>query len=314
VEDQSTDTGDLTTGAAPAATSDAGAAPAATSDAGAAPAATPQGKTARNRHRLPRIMAATSEPNTVAASEPETEVAAESETEVAAESDTEVADTVVAPRPTPDVAAESQAADEVEADGEAATDEDDATPTEPEPEPAPELVAHRPAGRVLLIAAIVAGVIFVGAAAFAGATAQPYLADRARTAQKFEVAETAANAISTLWTYAPDNIDKLPDRAARFLSGDFANEYRQFIDSIVASNKQAKVTNETQVVGAAVESLTPTEATAIVYTNSVTTSPAMKDVPSMRYLSYRLTLVPQGGRWLITKMNAVTQLDLTPRI
>jgi Mce-associated membrane protein len=248
----------------------------------------------------------------VAASEPETVVAPKPEAEVAPAPDTVVApapETEVAPAPDTVVAPEPETTDETEEAVEPATDDDGA-----EPEPEPVLVPHRAAGRVLRIAAIVAGVIFVGAAAFAGATAQPYLADKARTAQKFEVAETAANAISTLWTYAPDNIDKLPDRAAKFLSGDFANDYRKFIDSIVAPNKQAQITNETQVVGAAVESLTPTEATAIVYTNSVTTSPANKDVPSMRYLSYRLTLVPQGGRWLITKMNAVTQLDLTPRI
>ena len=66
-------------------------------------------------------------------------------------------------------------------------------------------------------------------------------------------------------------MEALPDRAAGFLGGDFADEYRKYIDAIVAPNKQAQVTNTTQVMGAAVESLTATEATAIVYTNSVAT-------------------------------------------
>ncbi len=119
------------------------------------------------------------------------------------------------------------------------------------------LVPHRPAGKRLLIAATAAAVLFVAGAAFAGATLQPYLANRAAVDTKLDVARTAASAISTLWTYTPDNMEALPDRAAGFLGGDFADEYRKYIDAIVAPNKQAQVTNTTQVMGAAVESLTP---------------------------------------------------------
>jgi Mce-associated membrane protein len=176
------------------------------------------------------------------------------------------------------------------------------------------LVPHRTAGRALKLVAVVAGVLFVGAAAFAGAAIQPYLADRAAVQTKFLIAETAASAITTLWTYAPDDMDQLPERSAKYLGGDFAADYKRYIDAIVAPNKQAQVTNNTQVLGAAVESLTPTEATAIVYTNSVATSPVTKGIPSLRYLSYRLVMKPQGDRWLITQMVAVTKLDLTPRL
>ena len=187
-----------------------------------------------------------------------------------------------------------------------------------EPEEAPEpdviLVPHRPAGRRLKIMAVAAAALFVGAAAFAAATLQPYLADRAMVDTKLDVARTAANAITTLWSYTPDNMDSLPDRSAGYLGGDFANEYRKYIDAIVAPNKQAQVTNTTQVMGAAVETLTPSEATAIVYTNSVATSPVTKNIPSLRYLSYRLTLERRDAKWLITRMSTVTSLDLTPRL
>ena len=189
----------------------------------------------------------------------------------------------------------------------------DVEPVEAEA-PEPVLVEHRPAGRVLKYAAVAAGVLFVAAAAFAGATVQPYLADRAEVQTKFAIAETAANAITTLWTYTPEDMDTLPDRSAKYLGGDFAADYRRYIDAIVAPNKQAQVTNDTQVLGAAVESLTPSEATAIVYTNSVATSPVTKGIPSLRYLSYRLTMKRQDDRWLITQMVAVTKLDLTPRL
>lgn len=176
------------------------------------------------------------------------------------------------------------------------------------------LVPHRPAGKRLLIAASAAAALFVAAGAFAGATIQPYLAERATVATKLDVARTAASAISTLWTYTPDNMEALPDRAEVFLGGDFADEYRKYIDAIVAPNKQAQVTNTTQVMGAAVESLSADEATAIVYTNSVATSPVTKNIPSLRYLSYRLTMEREHAKWLITKMSTVTSFDLTPQL
>jgi Mce-associated membrane protein len=185
--------------------------------------------------------------------------------------------------------------------------------TEPEQEP-PVLVAHRPAGKRLTVAAVAAGVVFVGAAAFAGATLQPYLADRALVHTKLDIARTAANAITTLWTYTPDNMESLPDRSAGYLGGDFANEYRRYIDAIVAPKNQAQVTNTTQVMGTAVETVTPTDATALVYTNSVATSPGSKNIPSLRYLSYRLTMQRHDAKWLITRMSTVTSFDLTPQL
>jgi len=180
------------------------------------------------------------------------------------------------------------------------------------------LVPHRPAGRRLLIAGAVASVLFVGASAFAGAMVQPYLAQRALVDTKLDIARTAAEAITTLWSYTPEDMATLGDRASRYLSGDFAGEYRRYIDAIVEPNKQAQVTNTTQVMGAAVESVAPpgipTEATAIVYTNSVATSPVTKNIPSLRYLSYRLTMQREGGDWLITRMSTGTTFDLTPQL
>lgn len=339
MEDQPTDSGDLTTDAA---------------------APVPQGKSARTRHRLPRQKlresgqdgpseegtgeatedAGATEAVADAAPEPEATVETEvPEPEAAvaesaparrrfpwrrAKTDKDpVADAPESPAVESESSTETTAPDtetaeesetpEVSSDVAEESDEQAESDEQTEPEEPPVLVPHRTAGRVLKVAAIVAGVLFVGAAAFAGATMQPYLADRAAAQTKFEIAETAAKAITTLWTYTPEDMDGLPDRAGKFLSGDFASEYRRYIDAIVETNKQAQVTNNTQVLGAAVESLTPTDASAIVYTNSVATSPVTKGIPSMRYLSYRLTLVLRDRQWLITKMTAVTSLDLTPK-
>ncbi|KZS74027.1 mammalian cell entry protein [Mycobacterium kansasii] len=173
----------------------------------------------------------------------------------------------------------------------------------------------RPSGKRVAAAVAVVGVLlFAGSAAFAGATLQPYLADRAVVAVKLNVARTAANAITTLWTYTPENMDKLADRAAVYLSGDFGAQYRKFVDSIVAPNKQAKVTNNTEVTGVAVESLDGPNAVAIVYTNTTTTSPLTKNIPAMKYLSYRLIMKRDNSRWFVTRMTTITSLDLTPRL
>jgi Mce-associated membrane protein len=168
------------------------------------------------------------------------------------------------------------------------------------------------AGKWMAIVVVVAAVLFVGSAAFAGATLQPYLADRAAAATKLNVARTAANAITTLWTYTPENMDSLADRASAYLSGDFEAQYRKFVDAIVAPNKQAKITNKTQVTGAAVESLDGSNAVVIVYTNTTSTSPLTKDIPALKYLSYRLFMKRANGHWLVTRMTTVTSLDLTP--
>ena len=81
----------------------------------------------------------------------------------------------------------------------------------------------------------------------------------------------------------------------------------------MAPNKQAKISNSTQVTGAAVESLDGPNAVVIVYTNTTSTSPLTKNIPALKYLSYRLFMKRANGRWLVTRMTTVTSLDLTPR-
>jgi Mce-associated membrane protein len=174
--------------------------------------------------------------------------------------------------------------------------------------------AGKRGGRAVAAAVVIAAVVFVGAGSFAGAMTQPYLADRALVNTKLDIARTAANAITTLWTYTPEDMDSLPDRAARYLSGDFEDQYRKYIDAIAPVNKQAKVSNSTEVVGAAVESLNRGDATAVVYTNTTNTSPQSNNLPSLLYVSYRLTMERHASRWLITKMTPITTVNVTPRL
>ena len=182
-------------------------------------------------------------------------------------------------------------------------------PSEAAP-PAPTWL-RRNSRRVALLSSIG---LFVAAGAFAGATSQAYLMDRAAVALKEKVARTAAEAITTLWSYTPADMDKLSERSAKYLSGDFGQQYRRYVDAIAPENKQAEVTSSTQVVAVAVESLRGSEATAIVYTNTTSTTPKSNNIPSLKYLSYRLELQRQDRQWRVTKMTTVTSLDLTPKL
>ncbi len=215
--------------------------------------------------------------------------------------------------------ADGEDAEQADGDAEEDSEKDEAKDAEAseaaEAGGAPKRIKKRRlAGKRLGIAVAVAAVLFIGSAAFAGATVQPYLADRATTATKLRVARTADRAITTLWTYTPENMDGLADRAATYLSGDFAAQYRKFVDAIVAPNKQAQVTNTTQVTGVGVESLDDPNAVVIIYTNTTSTSPLTKNIPSLKYLSYRLFMKRTEGRWLVTRMTTITSLDLTPHI
>ncbi len=211
-------------------------------------------------------------------------------------------------------AAETQAA-ETEAP-ETKAPETEAPEVAGEPEDTGRVVfrTRRPAGKRIAIAVAVAALLFIGSAGFAGAAMQPYLADRAVAATKLSVARTAASAVTALWTYTPDTIDALADHAAIYLSGDFEAQYRKFVDAIVAPNKQAQISSTTEVAGVGIESLDEPNAVAIVYTNTTSKSPLTKNVPSLKYLSYRLFMKRANGRWLVTRMTTITSLDLTPRV
>jgi Mce-associated membrane protein len=169
--------------------------------------------------------------------------------------------------------------------------------------------------RVAVAVALAASLLFVGSAAFAGATMHTYLSERAIVATKLKVARTAADAITTLWSYTPENIDTLADRAAKYLSGDFAAQYRKVMSEIASPYKQHKITSSTQVTGAAVESLVGPDAIAMVYTNTTSKSALKKNIPGLLYLAYRVNMTRDNhGRWLVTKMSTVTSVNMTPQL
>ena len=119
-------------------------------------------------------------------------------------------------------------------------------------------VPHRPAGKRLKIAAVVAAALFVAAGAFAGATVRPYLADRALVDTKLDIAKTAAECHHHAVDLHAGRHGVAAGPGGQVSSAATSPaEYRQYIDAIAATNKQAQVTNNTQVMGAAVESRAP---------------------------------------------------------
>lgn len=205
---------------------------------------------------------------------------------------------------------------EAEADTDPENDADSETDAETtEADSDSETAGKRPRRKIgVRLAFAVSAALFIGSAAFASAAAQPYLIDRAEVATKLDLARTAARAIHTLWNYTPENMDTLPDRAAVYLSGDLEAQYRKFIDAIADSNKQARVTDTTEIVGAAVESLDGQDATVLIYTNTSATSELTKAIPQIKYLTYRLYMKRDQNRWVVTRMPTITSLDLTPRL
>ncbi len=168
--------------------------------------------------------------------------------------------------------------------------------------------------RPLTVVVGVAATLFVIATAAFAAALQPYLADRAAAANRIEVARTAAAAVTALWTYSPDTVDTLADRAAEYLGGDFDAEYRKFVAAAMSPNKQAQITDSTEVVGVGVQSLHGQDAVVVVFTNTTATSPLTHNIPSLKFVAYRLAMQREGSRWLVTKMSTISFMDLTPTL
>ncbi len=232
------------------------------------------------------------------------------------------AETVEAAAPVTETdAAEGDSPEEDGADSEAEPaesaepGESQAKPVKPVKQKKQKKQRKRKPGRVAAVVIALVAALFVGSSAFAAAMVQPYLAERATIEVKVKVARAAANAITTLWSYTPENMDTLADRAGRYLTGDFGAQYRKFVEEkVVGPNKQLKITNSTEVTGVAVESLEGPNATVIVYTNTTATTPLKKNIPSLQYLSYRMSMKREGDRWLVTRMTTITSLDVTPQL
>jgi serine/threonine protein kinase len=171
---------------------------------------------------------------------------------------------------------------------------------------------RRKVNRRQAIALGVPALLCVAAVVFAAITGRLYLADQAVADAKRAIVRTATEAIKAMWTYSPEDMDGLPDRAAKYLYGDLRNQFSQFVKEITPANKQAKITNTTDVLASGIESFTGSDATAIVYTNMTSTSP--KNQPEVKYTSYRLIMQMHDSAWPIIRMTTITSSDSEPKL
>ncbi|BBY55679.1 mammalian cell entry protein [Mycolicibacillus koreensis] len=210
---------------------------------------------------------------------------------------------------------QSEAQSEGETEGQAEptdTDSADSEPTDAEPTE-PDRPAGRRRARVSAAALGLAVAAVIGAGAWAGAAVQPYLADRAAVTTRLQVARAATTAITTLWTYTPEDIGTLPDRVADYLTGDLAAQYRKDIEAIAVRYRQAEISLDSEVVGVAVDTVNGDDARALVYTNTTWSSPQTKDIPGLQYRSYVVTLRRDANRWRVARLEPITNFSLTPQ-
>ena len=130
--------------------------------------------------------------------------------------------------------------------------------------------------------------------------------DQATDAAARKDVVAAANAGTTaLLSYAPKTLDADLAKGRTHLTGQFLTYYREFTDKVVKPAAQdSQITTRAVVSRAAVEKMSPDEATVLVFVNKSTTS---KDKPEAELTSssVRVGLQRAGGRWLISAFDPV---------
>ena len=120
-----------------------------------------------------------------------------------------------------------------------------------------------------------------------------------------EALEAARTGTVAVLTYSPETVDKdLADAKSR-LTGDFLKQYSDFTtQTVVPAAKNAGVKTEATVTRAAMSQMKPGSAQVLVFVNQVTTSRA-RPTPALATSSVIVTLVDQGGHWLISDFKPV---------
>ena len=180
---------------------------------------------------------------------------------------------------------------------------DDATVVAPPRNPAARALAW--CRRNLLTAAAI-GLVLASALAAASVYWWLYRPDRLTDAAAQQQVITAAKeGTEALLSYSPENLDADLANAKSHLTGEFLSYYTDFTDKVVAPASRDKgVKTEANVARAAVSQMRPEKADVLVFVNQVTTSKE-RPTPALSTSSVMVTLVPSGGRWLISGFNPV---------
>ena len=116
--------------------------------------------------------------------------------------------------------------------------------------------------------------------------------------------QAAKDSTIAILSYQPDTVDRDLTAAADRLTGDFRDEYRQLITSVVAPGaKQMHISAVATVPAASLASATANHAVVLVFVNQTTT--IGNDPPTNTTSSVRVTLEKIEDRWLISQFEPV---------
>lgn len=201
----------------------------------------------------------------------------------------------------------ADAADATDAEADNTDNAEDAEDADSAPAPVAAVPVRRQAWlRRNLIAVVAAGVVLVSALAAGSVYWWLYRPDRLTDAAAQQQAVAAAKeGTEALLSYSPENLDADLANAKSHLTGEFLSYYNDFTDKVVApASRQKGVKTEANVARAAVSQIEPGRAAVLVFVNQVTTS-RERPTPALSTSSVVVTLVNNGGRWLISGFNPV---------
>ena len=120
-----------------------------------------------------------------------------------------------------------------------------------------------------------------------------------------QVIAAAKEGTEAVLSYSPENLDQSLATAKSHLTGGFLDEYSTFTDEVVRpAVTQRGVKTEANVARAAVSKMDPGRAQVLIFVNQVTTSKE-RPSPALATSSVMVTMVENGGRWLISEFKPI---------
>lgn len=161
-------------------------------------------------------------------------------------------------------------------------------------------------GRQRRLESLIAGLLLLSVAAAGSVYLFFYRPDQLTDGAAREVVlQAASEGTEALLSYSPDTVEEDVKAAKDALTGEFLNRYGEFADTVVTpAAKDRGITTEANVARAAVAAMRPEEARVLVFVNQVTTS-AERPTPALATSSVIVTLVRDGGRWLISDFSPI---------
>ena len=120
-----------------------------------------------------------------------------------------------------------------------------------------------------------------------------------------QVIAAAKEGTEAVLSYSPENLDQSLATAKSHLTGGFLDEYSTFTDEVVRpAVTQRGVKTEANVARAAVSQMDPGRAQVLIFVNQLTTSKE-RPSPALATSSVMVTMVENGGRWLISEFKPI---------